>query len=57
MLLIRLENKTYNIQSKNISILKNQTVFLYNTSILLEYSDNLFKVDKTGDIYVHLLIR
>ena len=57
MLLIRLENKTYNIPSKNISILKNQTVFLNNTSILLEYSDNLFKVDKTGDIYVHLLIR
>tara|TARA_A100001015_G_scaffold303703_1_gene393786 strand:+ start:2480 stop:3361 length:882 start_codon:yes stop_codon:yes gene_type:complete len=57
MLVIRLGNKTYDIPGKNISILKNQTIVLNNTGILLEDPDNLFNVDKRGDIYVHLLIR
>jgi hypothetical protein len=54
---IRLGDKVHEIPAKNISILKTQTIVLNNSGILLADHDNLYNVEKRGDIYVHLSIR
>jgi hypothetical protein len=54
---INLGDKVYDIPGKNISILKTQTIVLNNSGILLADHDNLYNVEKRGDIYIHLSIR
>ena len=49
-------DKVFEINGTKINIVKTQTIVLNNKGILLADHDNLYNVEKRGDIYIHLTI-
>mgnify|MGYP005994205023 CR=1 FL=1 len=46
----------FEFKGTEIKITKNQTLVLNNKGILLADHDNLYNIDKRGDIYIHLTL-
>lgn len=53
---VNIGNKVFEINGNEINIIKTQTVVLNNKGILLADPENLYNIDKRGDIYIHLTI-
>ena len=53
---VNVGDKVFEINGTKINIVKTQTIVLNNKGILLADHDNLYNVEKRGDIYIHLTI-
>lgn len=53
---VNVGDKVFEIYGTKINIVKMQTIVLNNKGILLADHDNLYNVEKRGDIYIHLTI-
>jgi len=53
---LRWGKKVFEFKGTEIKITKNQTLVLNNKGILLADHDNLYNIDKRGDIYIHLTL-
>jgi len=56
ILSVEVGGKVFEFKGTEIKITKNQTLVLNNKGILLADHDNLYNIDKRGDIYIHLIL-